>query len=513
MRRASRIVRAFVALAAVLIGVAGGARLPAQSETRADGRADVRAGTAQDDRRLLVETTTPRTFFYAGERVPIRVRIAYDAAFFAESALPLLRRRTDVPLLVSAPFFSTPPAGWSVAAAPTPTGSGNRTATLALGDDIATAVRRPEISVDGKPYAVLEIERDFRADAAGETTLAPATVRYAFATSFTEDFLGARTPADRREAEVAGRPLLLRVLPPPTFGRPAEFAGAVGRFTMQAALDRAEGVVGESLKLALTIEGAGGDAAFPIPRLDGMRGLPVLARIVRTEGTAVIATYELALDDATVTEVPPASLAFFDPEASPPAYRVVRTAALPIAVRPRATATNPASRAAAAAPNGDLAAMADILPTGDMAPRDLPRPLGSRTIGTALAMPWLMAVVALLVRRRRRWAAQDGGGRAARRAASVLSRSLRKRGEPADAFAAYLAARLRTDVPSVIAPDLRERLCRAGVENETAARAARLLESLLSVRYGGAAPADAPVAVATLAKTLESEFRREEGRR
>ena len=43
------------------------------------------------------------------------------------------------------------------------------------------------------------------------------------------------------------------------------------------------------------------NAAFPIPRLDGMRGLPVLSRIVRTEGTALIATYELALDDATVT--------------------------------------------------------------------------------------------------------------------------------------------------------------------------------------------------------------------
>lgn len=222
---------------------------------------------------------------------------------------------------------------------------------------------------------MLEIARDFRADAAGETTLAPATVRYAFATSFTEDFLGARTPADRREAEVSGRPLLLRVLPPPTFGRPAEFAGAVGRFTMQAALDRAEGVVGESLKLALTIEGAGGDAAFPIPRLDGMRGLPVLSRIVRTEGTAVIATYELALDDATVTEVPPASLAFFD--LGSVAARLPRRPHGGAADR-RPTARDrdePGfARRGCCAANGDLAAMADILPTGDLAPRTSPVP-------------------------------------------------------------------------------------------------------------------------------------------
>lgn len=486
----------------------GAVTLPAQAESRAGAR----PAAAAEAPRLRVETTTPRTIFYAGERVPIRVRISYDAAYFAESALPLLRRRTDVPILINAPFFATPPVGWSNAAE-APTTSGVRTVSLALGDDIATAVRRPDVVVADRPWSVLEIERLFRAGTPGETTLPSATARYAFATSFTEDFLGTRTPMDRRETEVAGEPILLRVLPPPTFGRPPEFGGAVGRFTMQATLDRTEGFVGESIRLALIIEGAGGDASFPIPRLDGMPGLPVLARTVRSEGTALIATYELALDDANVVAVPPASLAFFDPEASPPAYRVVRTTAVPIVVRPRKSTPGPGSRTAAAAPIDVADAMADILPTGTGAPRDVPRPIAAGTVVTALALPWLFAAAAFVARRLRMRATADGGGRAARRAAAVLARAMAKRGDPADAFACYLAARLRTDVPAVIAPDLRERLVSAGIARESAARAARLLEALYAARYGGATTADAKSTITALTATLETEFRGVEGSR
>jgi hypothetical protein len=64
------------------------------------------------------------------------------------------------------------------------------------------------------------------------------------------------------------QPLELRVRDLPEAGRPAGFGGAVGRYTITAALDRSEATVNDAVALTATVEGEGFLGAAPPPLLE-----------------------------------------------------------------------------------------------------------------------------------------------------------------------------------------------------------------------------------------------------
>lgn len=63
-------------------------------------------------------------------------------------------------------------------------------------------------------------------------------------------------------------PVPIEVLPLPADGKPANFSGAVGKFTMKARLDRTTIVAGESVNLEITIEGTGNLESTNLPTLN-----------------------------------------------------------------------------------------------------------------------------------------------------------------------------------------------------------------------------------------------------
>ena len=141
-----------------------------------------------------------------------------------------------------------------------------------------------------------------------------------------------------RRREVSA-PIDVEVLPLPAEGQPRSFSpNNVGRYEISAELDRASVKLGEPLKLIVTIEGTGNiDVVEPAawPELQGIRRYDpkIETEGMRLEKVGGRRTYEFLLvpERPGTLEIPPHTLAFFDPEAE--RYEVVQTEPLSIEVQ------------------------------------------------------------------------------------------------------------------------------------------------------------------------------------
>jgi hypothetical protein len=117
-------------------------------------------------------------------------------------------------------------------------------------------------------------------------------------------------------------PLSVSVRPLPDAGRPADFAGGVGTFTMTASLSRNQTRNGEPVTLEVRVSGAGNIGTIGEPQVRVADGVKLLAPVVeqqvsrnggRIQGTRVF-SYSLIPRADGLNIVPAASMSFFDPE-------------------------------------------------------------------------------------------------------------------------------------------------------------------------------------------------------
>lgn len=443
---------------------------------------------SSDEEAVFLEMEVPRSSYHVQEPVPLVLRIGYDAQFFKDHAIQLFHRHLDVPVQLEAGWIENLPG-----TIPLETGSGGRI-SLVLNDSVVEAARTGQ---RGR-YTVLEIERPFLPNSAGELVLPAPTLRYAHSTSFTEDLVTGRVPEDRHDVSVTCEPLALTILPLPEAGRPPEFFGAVGRFTVRARADTSALTLGESLRWTLEIEGKGNVAFFRTPRLEGLKGFHVYGHIdEKSRGRRTI-TYDMAPLSEEVTEIPSIPFTFFDP--GPPAgYRTVRSQPVPLEVKPlpegvQLTLLTEYGRAVPGV--NDLFGLKPV-------PAVLPEKTSSLFTAVAFFSPWLLAFGLVQWLRKRERDRIDPLGVRARKAAARFREEAGK--DPAQPFAAYLAARLRCPDAAVISPDLSTRLSSEGVPADLSQRAAALLDRLVSNRYGSERPGTVEEA-AVLVDALESAF-------
>lgn len=134
--------------------------------------------------------------------------------------------------------------------------------------------------------------------------------------------------------------IALDVRPLPTQGRPANFTGLVGEFSIAASATPTELAVGDPIDLTVRISGpepldrlaapdlsrsAAFTSAFRLSA-DGLRQSPTQSASSRSYSTMLRATSD------RVTAVPPIELAYFDPKAGE--YRIARSEPIPLTVRP-----------------------------------------------------------------------------------------------------------------------------------------------------------------------------------
>lgn len=293
----------------------------------------------------------------------------------------------------------------------------------------------------------------------------------------------------RRESHfVKAEPFTVEVVPLPTEGQPADFSGAVGKFSMRASVDARDVRVGDSVKLAVEWSGQGNLQFFTPPdlaALDAFRGFRVYGTTEEKSFERRKVVYDLAPLSTDVKEIPALALPLYDPAEK--RYTSVASAPIPLRVRPLER-------------SGTLAD-ADKTFERDLVDIDA-RPLelaGSSADGgkdgfLAVALV-LVPLVGLLLRaevRRRHGDPDAPRARARRRAEKVLRAALAESGSPAEdlaAFHAFLGARTGEPAEAWNGRDL----ARWNAEQspplapELAQQLARGLARLDGAVYGGAA--------------------------
>ncbi len=429
--------------------------------------------TAAEPARAFVEILCSSERCYRNEPLRVVLRVGIDRDWFRAQAVQLFRQPLDLPVAVSAPWW-TALAGAERLADP-PAAPGRPTLRLVVNDAAIAAAARPEISIGGRLFTVVEVERRYLPTAPGTLLVAAPSLRFCYATSFEDDLFHGRVPKDRRDAYVEGEPCRVTVEPLPVEGVPGGFLGAIGRFEVRAEADRELVKEGETLRLTFHVQSSGDSNLETIPalRLDDLQGFHVYGQTESRAPGRLTATYEIAPTGSAFSAIPPIRWAYFDP-APPGRYAVATTPPIPLKV-----VTKEAPVAVRRRTSPYIAMLAGI--------------------AMAVALWWYGSRRRAHARERER---QRGAH--ARWTAELAQADVNL----AEAFADYLAAQLGCATAAVIGPDLASRLASAGLDPGLANETAVALESLVAARYGsGAAGSAGRAELARLADRIEGAFR------
>jgi hypothetical protein len=347
-------------------------------------------------------------------------------------------------------------------------------------------------------------ERSFLPTRIGRIELSAPLLRYQVLLREGQvDVFGGRRGGQAENYYVYGQPIVLDVLPIPEAGRPSPYYGAVGRFTLEAALDKDTVKVGASVKLTLTVRGQGNFEFLRLPELTDLEGFHKLGQAEASRAAdKVVVTYDLLPLSADVQAVPSIGWNYFDTTPGVEQFVAVATPPLPLQVRPleHGETLAPLANDSAAPVVPGIDDVFD-LPAFDGPPAVRREPAAWQA-WLAVVGPWLLAAAAALALGAARRRAADPVGQRARGAGRACQRALAAGGDPLDALAGYLGDRLGVAAAAVIAPDLPQRLAEQGLDGSLAREVTAAVERGTAARYGGGTPLDAAT-VQALVQRLE----------
>ena len=134
-------------------------------------------------------------------------------------------------------------------------------------------------------------------------------------------------------------PVQITVSELPTQGKPADFTGAVGNFSISGKLDKQELSTDDVATLKVTISGSGNLKLFTPPKLNLPPGLDaydpnsidtILGRTTTISGEKIV-TYSIAPRAAGNYDIPPLTLSWYDPVSS--SYKSASTSAFHLHVK------------------------------------------------------------------------------------------------------------------------------------------------------------------------------------
>ena len=297
----------------------------------------------------LLMTSKP---VYVGEVVPVDIRFYF---------------RGDVPLSdVQHPTFS-----------------GDGFTAVPLGEP-----QQNEQMVGNLPYRVITFRSAITAVKTGEIEIPPVTmtgrmvvsaVPPGFDAFFDQFFRNMPMPGMGRAepVEVSTRGRTLKVLALPKEGRPADFSGAVGQFTLEPSADPTAAGPGEPVTLSLAVSGRGNFDAMSPPTLKDAEGWRTYAPKEKFDkddavGSAGTKTFDFKMvARSNQTQTPGAEFSYFDPRKKEYVTLKAEPQLVDAAGRdggepegdtlPPVASSAPGSGAAAQAPADDIAAPAVAL--------------------------------------------------------------------------------------------------------------------------------------------------------
>jgi hypothetical protein len=372
-----------------------------------------------------------------------------------------------------------------------------------------------EVMYEGRRYRAQRVRTALFPMAPGKLEIGPATLRVTVAERQRRsrdpfEVFGGRDPFNLfqrgREVVLTTDPVPIQVRPLPEDGKPRDFSGAVGTFTLTADADRYEVKAGEAVTLRVTLAGEGQVKGIPAPDLAVLDDFRIYqsrsdeksevldGRIVSRK------TWEFVLVPVTGgdVEIPAVRLGAFDPAAE--RYVELTTAAIPV----RVEATD-LEEALARGDDPSVAKERVRLQQRDIrylkpAPERLRRaggsPFGSPAFLLAHAVPVLALAGATLFRRHRDRLRSDVRYARRRGAAKTAGRRLRSArealaggdltalfGELSGALRGYVADRLHLAAANLDDEEVRRGLAAAGLPDDAAEEVFGILSSCDSARY------------------------------
>lgn len=292
----------------VTIAAANKTAPPAQRS--APGRTQPSQQVGDKDKALYLSLTVPQHEIYLHERIPVDVKLYVGAARVSDVQYPTFLKD-----------------GLSV-------------------EPFAKPVQNRQ-AINGKTFTVLHFQTEVIPLRTGSLALGPATLQLNVLTRrqggsslsdpffdrfFQNDFFSTFS-SERRRLDLHSDPLTLTVLPLPEEGRPVNFSGAVGTFTLDVKAAPTELDAGDPITMRMRISGDGNlvDTASPtFVDTTGFRTYEPLAG--KTNGATKSFEQVLIPEDTSLQSIPSVQFSYFDPQAR--RYRTVESQPIALVVRP-----------------------------------------------------------------------------------------------------------------------------------------------------------------------------------
>ncbi len=262
-----------------------------------------------NDPDMQIELALPGDTFFVGQRIPATLRWSFTGDITAvQYAFSNLQIRS--PLFDQFAFDKKRPRT-------------RTTLTIAMAKgamDIDAKVTQTKLA--GRDVFTVTATTTFRATSPGRYTDIPITCRTEKVTEWRRDLFGDRVPGRRLPALASGKPLSFVIKPIPTSGRPASFAGAVGRgFSIAVSANRSIVRVGDPIALTITIRGDSDLSRISLPTLAASPGwsaarfqLPNEQVAGTVDGNTKQFTLNVRVKDTHVQQIPAVAFSWFDPE-------------------------------------------------------------------------------------------------------------------------------------------------------------------------------------------------------
>ena len=293
-----------------------------------------RSRSSQSDQKKIAfgDLIIPKKTVYVGEVVPIELRFYFDASYPVR--------------LPDRPSFS-----------------GDGFTVMHFSKPI-----EKQQEVDGRIYNVVIFQTALSAAKAGTLEIPPASMDSQIqlpgrAPSGMDDFFGGflgnmMSSGDVRQTTVSTQSVKLDVKPLPKEGRPEDFSGAIGQFSLEASATPKQAAAGDPISLNVTVSGRGNFDAMGSPVLleaDGWRTYPPGEKFEASPSDPIGFNGEKRFEYMLVaredrSKTPLAQLSFFDPSLEK--YVTIKSAAIEVAAK--GTADQAAVAVATPAPQPQL---------------------------------------------------------------------------------------------------------------------------------------------------------------
>lgn len=148
-----------------------------------------------------------------------------------------------------------------------------------------------------------------------------------FNEKFYDDYLGKST---HEKLDLKIEPIKITVLPLPLPGRPADFRGSIGQFSLEAKIDNNKVDLGSPLSIVSTITGKGNINSITAPVLENSEGITTYDPVPEIHNDGMTYTQLIKITSPGIKAVPEIIFSYFDTEKK--SYITLRNGPFPVSV-------------------------------------------------------------------------------------------------------------------------------------------------------------------------------------